>query len=376
MNNYIKGLDGLRALAISWVMFGHVSSSLEWEPESAIDKGLTLLANMGWVGVQLFFVISGFLITKILLESKGASNQLKNFYIRRSLRIFPIYYLTLAFFFILLPLLNSSPEWMASPLEHQTWFWLYMHNWIRPFLDDSGFGHMWSLAIEEQYYLLWPLLVIALSPKRLMQVCLALIISAPMFRFWFFYEFPEVWGGIETGASAAYDFTVSRWDAIALGSLLALAIKEPQLYETLKKYNLHALAGILLIIGLQIVLLHHFVSVSGGISLFNQTTAALGFFFLVLFIVSKQTSYTTKFFEFSLFKLVGKYSYAMYLFHLPIMIVWNNYWQFNIADYQGVKLPLLVAFNYACVFSITFIFAAISWHAFEYPILKLKHRYA
>ncbi|MGX5172731.1 acyltransferase family protein [Aliikangiella sp. IMCC44653] len=376
MNQYIRGLDGLRALAISWVMFGHVSASLAYEPASAIEKGMTLLANMGWVGVQLFFVISGFLITKILLDNKGSPQQLKNFYIRRSLRIFPIYYITLAFFFILLPLFNAAPTWIQEPIDHQWWFWTYMHNWIRPYMGDSGFGHLWSLAIEEQYYLLWPLFVIWLSPKRLIQICLLLVVSAPIFRYWFFYHYPEAWGGIETGASAAYDFTVSRWDAIALGSLLGIISKQPKLIEPLNRYCVFALSAVLAIIAIQIVIFHHFISVSAGVSLLNQTTAALAFFLVVIFVVDRQTSPLTKALEFAPIKLVGKYSYAMYLFHLPIMICWNNYWQFEAANYSGIKMAMLVLFNYGSVFLLTMILAAASWALIEHPFLKLKKRYS
>lgn len=373
---YIKGLDGLRAIAICWVMFGHISSSLNWPVTAWYQKPFVILSNTGWVGVQLFFVISGFLITGILLKGLGQKHQLRNFYIRRSLRIFPVYYLTLFFFFIALPLFSATPNWLNGASENQLWYWLYLQNWIRPFTDSGGFSPLWSLAIEEQYYLVWPLLVLKLNAKTLIRVCLFMVISAPIFRVLLFYIFPDSLGGQDIGKGAAYAFTFARWDAIAFGSLLALLGYKKDWPKFLVKYSKLCLVIVTMIVVIQIAYFHNFSAVNEGLTLLNQTTAGLLFFLVVFIVYYQKNTWLIKCLEFPLMKYIGKYSYAMYLFHLPIVIIWID---FFVPEFSGlhpvVALCLLFA-HYFSLLGITFLLAMLSWNILEHPFLKIKKRFA
>jgi peptidoglycan/LPS O-acetylase OafA/YrhL len=375
MTGYIRGLDGLRALAILLVMFGHVSAASKWEATTTYHDVVDLIANAGWIGVQLFFVLSGFLITKILLQGKGQPNQLSNFYMRRSLRIFPVYYFTLILFFLILPNMGFELTWLKSETEHQAWYWLYQNNWIRSYVHSKGFSHLWSLAIEEQFYLVWPFVVLFLDKKWLLRVCLIMIVSAPIFRFWLFYYFqtdtPEV------GPRSAYNFTFARWDAIALGALLAIMFHCENYFNWLKRNALKIMSVSLFFILIQIGVTRIFNPVgNGGSELFNQTTSSVFFFSLVFFVVVKNNSWFVSLLEFSFIRLIGKYSYAMYIFHLPIMIVWFSYF---VPDYSGMSaasILIKVFYNYIIVFAISFVVSAFSWQFLELPLLKLKKHFA
>jgi peptidoglycan/LPS O-acetylase OafA/YrhL len=159
---YIPELDGLRGLAIILVVLFHARP--EQASEFAPLPFLYTLLNLGPSGVDLFFVLSGFLITGILLSTKDASprNYFWSFYARRILRIFPLYILAVAgFFYGLLPYLHSRGELLNVSRSEQFWFWTYLMNWR----DAAGFriinalGHFWSLGVEEQFYLIWPAVI-------------------------------------------------------------------------------------------------------------------------------------------------------------------------------------------------------------------------
>jgi peptidoglycan/LPS O-acetylase OafA/YrhL len=320
-------------------------------------------------------VISGFLITQILLKDKGKPNFLRNFYLRRSLRIFPIYYLVLILFFIIFPLFNCFPDWLGNAAEDQFWYWLYLQNWIRPFSDQGALAPYWSLAIEEQYYLLWPLLVLMLDRKRLMYICLFMIISAPIFRSILYNYMPLYFDIDNIGKAAAYNFTIARWDAIAIGSLIALYI------NSINTSQLRRLAGYVLLAGgfaifVQIALMSNFASVYPGIGMLNQTTISLLFGALIILVYcSIESHWLIKLLEWSPVKSIGKVSYAMYLFHLPLVVTWINYWAIDFTQYSATKSVLLVLVHYVALVAVTFFLAQLSWKFFEHPILRLKDRF-
>ena len=203
---HLKALDGFRGLAIIGVMLLHFR-----------------LMSSGWVGVQIFFVLSGFLITSILLADRhlpfGA--YLKRFYWRRTLRIFPLYFGYLAIFTIAFVL--------AGVPAHFDGYWPFLYTYTFNYLlllpsynVGTFFGHLWSLSIEEQFYLLWPALVYLLSPRAFRWVILALIALAPAIR--------VVTAAILHGTSDApgylgrniYGLTFCQLDAFAAGAAVAV----------------------------------------------------------------------------------------------------------------------------------------------------------
>src|SRR4051812_8053988 len=181
---HFPGLDGLRGLAILMVMILHFGGTTE-QGMSGLNLWFSRITGAGWCGVDLFFVLSGFLITGILYDAKGTPGGLRNFYARRVLRIFPLYYATLIVLFVILPLLAPGPNpGLDKVALHQGWLWLYLSNFAAVFIGDHTFaaglvqaGHFWSLAIEEQFYLVWPLIVLTLRRETLINICVAVIVG-------------------------------------------------------------------------------------------------------------------------------------------------------------------------------------------------------
>ena len=205
VGRHIPALDGIRGIAIIWVVL-HNATAMPFAPASRGWHVLPLLAQPGWIGVQLFFALSGFLITAGLLDSRGSPHFFRDFYAKRALRIVPLYYTVLFVLLVLLPWLARPPAPFSS--AHQAPLWFFAANWVESL--PYGFAHFWSLAVEEQFYLLWPLVVVGLAPRGLLRACLWIAAGALLLR----------------GALAAYGVaswtlyvnTACRMDALALGA--------------------------------------------------------------------------------------------------------------------------------------------------------------
>lgn len=181
-SRHVVALDGLRGLAVLFVILYHVNSTA-WGT-TFLDRIVRAPLKIGWAGVDLFFVLSGFLITGILLDTRESPNYFRSFYARRALRIFPLYYLVLTASLLITrftPALNY-----VLPIPHdRIFYFVYLNNWW-PLLRDTWhaniIGHFWSLAVEEQFYLLWSLCVFLVSPKLLKPVAAVGILSALAIR--------------------------------------------------------------------------------------------------------------------------------------------------------------------------------------------------
>ena len=215
---HLPALDGVRGLAVLIVII-HNAGWIAGSSEQFIIKLFTAITAMGWTGVSLFFALSGLLITGILLDSRGHNGFFRSFYLRRTLRIFPLYYAFVAGIVFVAAPLAWSAEWAADVRTGQWPYWLYVSNWTQPFkIDVHGMTHLWSLAVEEQFYLIWPLLAYALGRRGLAKLAVAMIVTAPIIRY-----------GLRAGGlpiDATYFFTFARWDALAAGALLAAMIRD------------------------------------------------------------------------------------------------------------------------------------------------------
>jgi peptidoglycan/LPS O-acetylase OafA/YrhL len=370
LSEYIPPLDGLRALAIISVIWHNVTAG--HYTGGAISKIANMFANAGWIGVQLFFVLSGFLITGILLDEKKTKYQLRNFYMRRFLRIFPLYYAVLFVAFIILPIFNAMPSWLQTDRHYQIWFWTFLINWKEPFSTDGpALGHIWSLAVEEQFYLLWPLLVITLQRRALMVVCLFLMISALLVRG------ALISYDLTFALKAAYKLTVARWDALAVGASLALLVRNKAVYGKVVTYAPFILGATSIYILIYMALSRNFAAVAPGLGALNQTAAALLFGTLLFNAIRVDANYYSSrwqhFLAYAPLRSVGKYSYAIYVFHLPIIYVLTEHWK----HYFGEKQTSLEITGFAVlVFVASYASAYCSWYLLESPCLKLKHYFS
>lgn len=380
--HYVASLDGLRAVAILVVLLHQGGLQSTVDATRFLGGILNLAMDAGWMGVQLFFVLSGYLITGILLKSKAHSltTSLKHFYIRRSLRIFPVYYASLILFFTISAALESEPAWLSNSFEHKIWFFLYLNNWITPFVSPI-MGHYWSLAVEEQFYILWPLLVLTVNRRTLTVICLALIALAPAFRY------------LVTGLDpqhahlAAYVWTPARLDGLLIGALLAL-------YHTPKtpsaKMNLILfVTGAIGLAYIAVVIKTHYLfqSVTNDWTILNQTGCALLFVAIIYYCTSntpasagnRVISLIQKGLSVGFLRSIGKHSYAMYIFHAPISNLLQAHTHPFVQrlceglTFSGVNLSMLV--DYAVLTMLTYAAARISWIVIEMQFLKLKERW-
>lgn len=360
-------LDGLRGIAILLVLWHNVSAGQY--TGGAIAKLINLLANTGWVGVQLFFVLSGFLITGILLDEKGAPLQLRDFYVRRVLRIFPVYYVALAIVFILLPMMHALPSWLTLPPDlSQAWYWLYLNNWSSPFLGDvPALGHFWSLAVEEQFYLLWPVCVIFLRRRTLLIICLMLFVSAPLIRLLLTAADPEL------ASATAYKFTVVRWDALAVGALIALVARDRSWLRQTRKLLPFAVYGALVFLLVFIAVSKNFSPVGAG-AWFNQTASALLFAGLLFRAVEQPVGVGKdwrRFLTNNFLRSTGKYSYAIYVVHMPMIFALHPLWRDYIPSAKQFPIVDATAFSLV-VFVVSYVVAFFSWYLLERPCLQLR----
>src|SRR5579859_5429454 len=236
-------LDGMRGVAIVMVLCVHFIGNSP--AHTAVTREAARLAGYGIWGVDLFFVLSGFLITGLLYDSKGSPHYFRNFYVRRTLRIFPLYYAVLALLFIVLPALPGPyPSGLAESERHQAWLWLYASNvylaihrtWSLPYV-----GHFWSLAVEEQFYLVWPIVVLCFARRSLLGICIVVTILALALR--------SLLALAGAGAMAQLVLTPCRFDALCIGAFLALAIRSTGLDTVARaaRLSLGPLVGLVLL---------------------------------------------------------------------------------------------------------------------------------
>lgn len=359
---HIPALDGLRALAILLViphntyLFGSIHGWL---------IPFAWLANAGWVGVQLFFALSGFLITRNLLESRGAENYYSAFFGRRILRIFPLYFLVLIFFLLLLPqFVDLSPDVRGS-YANQVWLWLFLSNWAAPFGHEVyWFPHFWSLAVEEQFYFIWPA-VIALTPtRRLAPVCIGLMLVALIIRV------AMLKGGAPP--DAIYMFTVCRMDALACGALAAVLAGMPRVMAFVSQHATRLLIGAVLLMLAFVKVTDSYSYLNSGCLTIGQTVLAVGLTTILLAMVPGSPNPFARRVEWLLrrapLRSVGKVSYAMYIFHMPLAILVGIPAKPYLKQ-LGIGYPVWYAL---WITLCSYLVAVASYHLYEKHFLRAK----
>jgi peptidoglycan/LPS O-acetylase OafA/YrhL len=365
-------------MAILLVLSFHLNLLRSLPSTSPVDTVVSTVFSFGWRGVDLFFVLSGYLITHILYQAKGTEQYFLTFYTNRILRIFPLYYALLTVTFIVIPHLptgllpTEKLEHWAQVEANPVWHWLYLQNFTTALSGSWGHGILdvtWSLAIEEQFYLFWPWVVSAFNRERLLRICLVIFSTAFIVR--------TAMTLADINAIATYIFTLGRLDVLAAGALVALAAEGSSgLQGLLPARQICFLTGVVCL-GLAVW--------RGGASNMDPVILTVGLSliaihfaaFIAMVLTLPPEHRLVKFLSSKPLGAFGKYSFAIYLVHMPLSALVRDtlYHPHQFLTFGKSKLPGQLLF-YIGTTSLIFIIAFASWHLWEKHFLKLKKPFA
>jgi peptidoglycan/LPS O-acetylase OafA/YrhL len=351
---YYPALDGIRGVAILLVIIYH-------------NFNFIGVSYFGWLGVDLFFVLSGFLITEILLSTIGQKHFLRNFYARRILRIFPLYYTTLILFIIVLPLIFKQSTLFDYPIEHQAWFWTFLQNWLfifNPDLSSTILHHYWSLAVEEQFYLAWPFIILLFKkPKPLLIFITVVLFSVLMLRLYLWnQEYDILYFNL---------YTFTRIDGICIGCMVALVQR-----MDLEFIGKRTTVIVLSFAGLN--LLFDFINQQYNfyfpyLALVGYTTFAMLFGLLVNEATIGGNKWVNLVFDNHFLKFFGRISFGLYILHWPIYVMLRpfifNWWQHNFEKFATPASSLIPTI-------LAILISVLSYYYFERRFLQLKKQFS
>ncbi|MDQ3019865.1 MAG: acyltransferase [Bacteroidota bacterium] len=343
---FMPQLDSLRAFAVFFVLIEHWLYKFEW---------LKILP-FGMIGVTLFFVLSGFLITQILISSRvnveatGGKkiHSIKQFYIRRTLRIFPIYYITL-FILYIFNVQNIREKFLWFLFYASNIYFYKINNWA------GSLSHLWTLAVEEQFYIIWPFIILFIPKKYLLKSIIGIIIFGPVFRTYLFI----LSGSSEWVSSFIHILTPACMDCFGLGALLAYY----KVLENDRNILRSKPAFIFLIINIASVIILTFFE-ENAISIFLfRFHISLICMFIIHKAITGFSGVTGKILENPVIMFLGRISYGLYLYHNFIPMI-----------YSSLGLPALhnIYVNFMLQMSILVIISMLSWYLIEKPINSLK----
>jgi len=369
---HVGALDGLRAIAIVMVLLWHLT------PGHNSDRGLRSLvfklSDVGWSGVDLFFVLSGFLITRILLRAKNESRPIWFFVVRRLLRIVPAYYVALTIVFFIFPFFGQAypmPAW-----SQQLPNWLYVSNMFPESQGTVGgrfaVSHFWSLAVEMQFYLLWPLVVYHCKARSIAQagwLCLVFALAARAIA-------------VVSGADwrVTYCWMPLHMDGLIIGSMIAVALHSGITWVQARPIVL----ALILALGTGIFGLA-WVGRATSVIKTNDVTfdmwmrvllpLAVSTFYGAILWFSLQRNWLASFLAHPAFGPIARYSYGIYIIHYLLMPTFEAAFGPEVlrSFVSGSDLPI---YTYLLLSScISFMIAMVSYHFVEVRFLKLGSRY-
>lgn len=370
----MPALDGVRGIAVSLVLLYHFyiyqRTYAVRDPAWLLPavKLFNLGSSMGWAGVEMFFVLSGFLITGILSDGKDGAS-LRGFYARRARRILPLYYTVLLLHLLVFRHL-TLPTWanLEYVVRHQVWYWTFFTNFL--FAAPDGWhrltSHFWTLAIEEQFYLLWPLIVCRYRREHAMRACLAILVAGTLLRLGLALE------GVRPQVS--YLLTPTELDGLAAGAFLALAIRAPSARPFALRWGRELTIGAVAVICAMIVYRRAFSFSDPLVPVIGFSCLAIAFGALVLTAArASSEGMVGATLSHPALRFLGRYSYAIYLLHMPIIQLWRapqraESWLVS----DGVP-PFVAHVAYiAVVTSVVILAALVSWHTIESPFLRMR----
>lgn len=366
LRRHIPELDGLRGIAVLLVCMSHYAHKMNgarWE--TIFFNG----AKSGWIGVDLFFVLSGFLITGILLDTRDSPGYLRNFFARRILRIFPLYYCALMLYFCFFRVVHEQ----GSPVPHPGWLLLYgsnvftaLHGW-----PSVWVGHFWSLAVEEQFYIVWPFCVLLVPVRMLLGLCLALWAVAGALRWLLAAQ-------LSINPEVLFVITPLRIDPLVAGATLAICVRMfPGHRAVAVCCRLFLILSSLLLVFMAIPNRGFFYwswsplrQAVGYGALAMACACAIGFS-----LTSHSSHVWNVLLRSSLLVSFGKYSYAIYVFHQWFDATARNL-QIHPSQMPSLWSPVLSLTLYSAVqLAVSWCAAQITWNVLEKHALALKRHF-
>jgi len=359
---HLKSLDGIRAVAVGLVMLFHFG-----------------YFAAGWVGVQVFFVLSGYLITGILLQarSQAFSDYISTFYWNRALRIFPLLFAFIAAAAIAYALFGTPDSFKSD------WPWLvsFSANFARMRPEDLGpaFVHIWSLAVEQQFYIVWPLLVFFVPPKSFRLLVIAVLTLTPLVRLAIVEYFTHIGLGEQYAGKAAYVLPVAQFDAFAAGAAISL-FGLNRLTHAGRWFAL--VAAITATAGLAVLVAAYFGSRSAFIASFGYAMylsagygyvwgySLLNILFMLGIVCALEGIWPARILQSKGMVWIGKISYGIYVYHLPLLILSAYMFEKMGMDVHGQWRPVF----FAAWICIVILVSDQSYRWLEAPFLGLKKR--
>jgi peptidoglycan/LPS O-acetylase OafA/YrhL len=359
----IVELDGVRGFALCMVLWMHC---FLLNPTNVVFRLMNSVGGSMFTAIDLFFVLSGFLITGILIRTREGEHRARNFYVRRVLRIFPAYYCVVLFTFFVYPLFYAPLR--GEHLEREApYFLVYMQNWWYAFHGSvgswPGVHHLWSMAIEEQFYLVWPLVVWYTRPERLGRLCVAIFAASIALKLIL----------LASGASLDQLFvaTYCRLEGLAAGAGIAV------LWQTHRTPRpppwLHVAGGIALLAFLFLIFRKSGSKAGNPRDMVAHTIAATIVFTWMIYAVvtADPATLIRRFFRNPVLRFLGRYSYGIYLIH------WVVYWQIKyfILDAFGERQNTsnaVATLAGIVIIAVTIVLALAMYRFLEEPALRLK----
>ena len=333
-------LDAVRGVAIAMILLFHLFSG----PLAAYSLRVSYFAGCLWSGVDLFFCLSGYLIGGIILDNIQSPNFYRTFYARRALRIFPLYALCVVGYFIVIQSFRDFLTYATFTQNFEMASTGLMGTWV---------GVTWSLAIEEQFYLILPAIVRFTPPSRLPWVCVAMIASAPLARLLAYWAYGD--------KIAVYVLLPCRMDALFAGVLVAWLVRDGRALAWVKRRRAAAILGLgALWLGTALLFRADATPFSDRMQEYGYTWTALTFAASLFAVVSSPATPTAAR-AFKPLAQIGVGAYSMYLFHYPILLVFQR----AIADPMIASLVALAAI---------LAFSFLLWRAVEAPLLEIGKR--
>jgi peptidoglycan/LPS O-acetylase OafA/YrhL len=359
---HLKSLDGLRGLAIVMVFLFHYCPRWNHNP-------IGLVAGTGWMGVDLFFVLSGFLITGILYDTVSQQHYFRNFYARRALRLFPAYLLMVGLIMSLGPWLGVTYTWWDIP------FFFYASNIVGDLHRNPGLGtyinagHLWSLALEEQFYCLWaPVVFLLRKPRKILLACLCGALFSIASR-WMLSTHTNI-------SYTSYIELPTRLDGLLCGGALAIAMRTEKgarwIRLNLKWANAIALAAIVVL--LICVATAHTSYWSSNMMVRFGYAATSALFASVVALALHAGTWVNRAGQTGLLRMFGKYSYGFYLWHQIPDISYRHFldWTARATRFPFIAVPI----GFILLFAFNMGMAALSYHTIELFFLRMKRYFA